>query len=172
MKFSSRFFSHLAIAIASTAMMLFSLSGAAMALTDPSGHTSLPSITVQAPKPGVRPQRPTQRPVVRGIGRRRTASHRTSPTTTTPSTGEGSVLERLHKLERESSSCADGCQSSFPSGNRPWVGCSASAWPMPSAGCRNPRHFKTYVACAETNYFLGWKPMEVWWYCTALALTK
>jgi len=171
MKFSSRFFSNLAIAIASTAMMLFSLSGAAMALTEPSGSTSLPTITVQAPKQVIRPQRPTQRAVVRGTGRR-TASHGTSPTTTTPLSGEGSVLERLRKLEKESSSCTDGCQSSFPSGNRPWVGCSASAWPMPSAGCRNPRHFKTYVACTETSYFLGWKPVEVSWYCSNLALNK
>jgi hypothetical protein len=171
MRFSSRFFSNPAIAIASTAMMLFSLSGAAMALPEPSGSTSLPSITVQAPKQVIRPQRPMQRAVVRGTGRR-TASHGTSPTTTTPSTGEGSVLERLHKLERESGSCDDGCQSSFPSGNRPWVGCSASAFPQPSAGCRNPRHFKTYAACTETGYFLAWRPMEVWWYCSNLALNK
>jgi hypothetical protein len=169
MKFSSRFFSNLAIAIASTAMMLFSLSGAAMALTEPSGSTSLPSITVEAPKQGIRPQRPMQRAVIRGTGRR-TASHGTSPTTTTPSTGEGSVLERLRKLERESSSCPDGCQSSFPSGNRPWVGCSTSAFPMPSVGCRNTRHFKTYVACTETVYFLGYRQVEAWWYCSNLAL--
>jgi len=171
MRLSSRFFSNLAVAISPIAVLLFGLSGTAMAATDPSGSSSLQSITVQAPKQVVRPQRPTQRAVVRGAARR-TASHGTAPTTATQPGGEGSVLERLHRLERETHSCDDGCQSSFPKGNRPWVGCSASAWPMSSAGCRNPRHFTSYVQCTEHNYFLAWKPMEVWWYCSNLALNK
>jgi hypothetical protein len=171
MKFSSRFFSNLAIAIASTAMMLFSLSGMAMAVTEPSGSSTLPSVTVQAPKQVTRPPGQTQRAVTRGTGRH-TASPARSPTTATPSGGQGSVMERLKKLESESGSCVGGCQSSFPKGNLPWVGCSASAWPMPSVGCRNPRKFTSYTQCTETNYFLAWKPMEVWWYCSALALNK
>ena len=81
-------------------------------------------------------------------------------------------MARLRKLERESSSCAGGCATSFPKGNLPWVGCSASAWPMPSVGCRNGRKFTSYTQCTETSYFLAWKPMEVWWYCSALALNK
>jgi len=170
MRFSSRFFSNLAVAISSIAV-LFGLSGAAIAVTEPSGSASLPSITVHAPKQVVRPQGPAQRAVVRGTVRR-TASHGTAPTTATQPGGDGSVLERLHKLERGTHSCDDGCQSSFPKGDRPWVGCSASAWPMPSAGCRNPRHFTSYVQCTEHNYFLAWKPMEVWWYCSNLALNK
>ena len=40
---------------------------------------------------------------------------------------------------------------------------------MPSAVCRNPRHFKTCVERTETNYFLGWKPVEVWWHCKMTA---
>jgi hypothetical protein len=64
-------------------------------------------------------------------------------------------MERLKKLERESGSCVGGYQPSFPKGR-----------------CRSPRHFKTYVACTETSYFLAWKPMEVWWYCSNLALNK
>jgi len=43
---------------------------------------------------------------------------------------------------------------------------------MGSSTCKNGRKYKTYVACTEGSYFLAWKPMEVWWYCTALALTK
>jgi hypothetical protein len=23
-----------------------------------------------------------------------------------------------------------------------------------------------YVECTEASYFLAWKPMEVWWYCS------
>jgi hypothetical protein len=172
MRLSSRFFSSLAVAVSSFALLTFGLSGTAMSRTEPpSDAAALPSISVQAPKQVVRPQRPVQRAVVRGSVRR-TASHGTAPTTTTQPGGEGSVLERLHRLERESHSCDDGCQSSFPKGNRPWVGCSASAWPMPSAGCRNPRHFTSYVQCTEHNYFLAWKVMEVWWYCSSLALNK
>jgi hypothetical protein len=110
--------------------------------------------------------------VTRSTGRRHTASRETSPTITTQPGGEGTVLERLHRLERTSHSCNDGCESSFPKGNRPWVGCSASAWPMPSAGCRNPRHFTSYVQCTGQAYFLAWKPMEAWWYCSSLALNK
>jgi hypothetical protein len=143
-----------------------------MAATDPSGSSALPSITVQAPRHVTKPQVPVHRAVGRDSGHRHTVSHERSPAAAAQPGGQGSVLERLHRLERETHSCDDGCQSSFPKGNRPWVGCSASAWPMPSVGCRNPRHFTSYVACTEHNYFLAWKPMEVWWYCSALALKK
>ena len=171
-RLSSRFLSNLAVVVSSLAVLTFI--GTAMAATDPSGSGSLPSITVQAPKQVVRPQRPTQRAVTRSTGRRHAVSRGTSLTAATPSGGHGqeSVLARLHRIERETHSCDDGCQSSFPKGNRPWVGCSASAWPMSSAGCRNPRHFTSYVQCTEHNYFLAWKPMEVWWYCSNLALNK
>ena len=172
MRFSSRFFSKLTLVISSIALLQFGPCGTATAATEPSGSSSLPSITVQAPKPVARPQRPVQRAVTRGTGRRHAASHPTSPTAEAQPGGQGSVMERLKRLERESSSCAGGCATSFPKGKLPWVGCSASAWPMTSVGCRNGRNFKTYVACTETSYFLAWKPMEVWWYCSALALNK
>jgi hypothetical protein len=163
-----------AVAILSTAL-LCGLSGTAMSRSEPpSASAALPSITIPAPKPVARPQKPTQRSVARSSVRhtgRNTVPPRTSPTVVTAS-GKGSVLARLRQLERESGSCVGGCESSLPSGNRPWVGCSASAWPMPSSTCRNPRKYKTYVACTETSYFLGWKPMEVWWYCSNLALNK
>ena len=171
MRLSSRSFSSLAVAVSSFALLTFGLIGTGLAATDPSGRSPLPSITVQAPKQVVRPQRPTQRAVVRGA-KRRTASHGTAPATATQPGGQGSVLDRLHKLERETHSCDDGCQSSFPSGNRPWVGCSASAWPMGSGTCKNGRKYKTYVECTEASYFLAWKPIEVWWYCSSLAFNK
>ena len=164
MRVSSCLVTHSAVAILATAL-LCGLSGTA------TSQARLPSVTIDAPKQMARPHRlaarPPQRPQVAS-----TSAYRPLP----PNPAPGTVMARFAEFEniaaRANSSCADGCQSSFPSGNRPWVGCSASAWPMPSAGCRNPRHFKTYVACTETSYFLAWKPMETWWYCSALALNK
>jgi hypothetical protein len=172
MRLSSRFFSSPAVAVSSFALLLSGLSDAAMAATDPSGSSPLPSITVQAPRQVTKPQVPVHRAVSRGSGHRHTVSHERSPATATQPGGEGSVLERLHRLERETHSCDDGCQSSFPKGNRPWVGCSASAFPQPSAGCRNPRHFTSYVQCTDHVIFLSWLSRDAWWYCSNLALNK
>lgn len=169
MGLSSRFFSSLAVAISAFALLTFGLSGTAMSRTEPaSDATALPGIIVQAPKRVARPQRPQQRAVTRNAVTR-TVSRGTSGTATA---GEGSVLEKLRRIERSVSSCDGGCQSSFPSKGRPWVGCSASAWPMGSATCKNGRNYKTYVECTEASYFLAWKPMEVWWYCSSLAFNK
>jgi hypothetical protein len=174
MRFSPRFFSNLAVAVSSIAVLLFGLSGAPMAATDPSGSSSLPSITVQAPKQVARPNRTVPRAVTRSTGPRHTASRGTSPIAATPSGGHGqeSVLEKLHRIERSATSCDGGCATSFPSHGKPWVGCSASGWPMYSGTCKNGRKYKSYVHCTEESYFLAWKPMEVHWYCTSLAFNK
>jgi len=167
-KASSLFISSPTVAILSM-VMLCGLSGTAMSRTEtPSGGTSLPSITIQAPERVARPQRPQQRAVPRNTVRN-TVSPGTSPTTPTQPNGQESVLAKLRSLERTSGSCVGGCQTSFPSGNRPWVGCSASGWPAYSGTCRNVRNYKTYVECTESGYFLAWKPVEVHWYCTSLA---
>ena len=170
MGLSSRFFSSLAVAISSFALLTFGLSGTAMSRTAPDA-AALPSITIQAPKPVARPQRPQQRAGTRNTVSR-TVSRGTSRTARTTSAREESVLEKLRRIERSVSSCDGGCQTSFRSGNQPWVGCSASAWPMGSSTCRNGRKYKSYVECTEASYFLAWKPMEVWWYCTSLAFNK
>jgi hypothetical protein len=168
---SSRFFSSLAAAISSFALLTFGLSGTAMSQTQtPSGSTSLPSITIQAPKQVTRPQKPEHRAVARNTVRN-TVSPRTSPTTPFTAAQE-SVLAKLARLERASGSCVGGCATSFRSGNRPWVGCSASGWPAYSGTCRNAGNYKTYVECTETAQFLGWRPMEYHWYCTSLAFKK
>jgi hypothetical protein len=171
MRLSSRFFPDLAVAVSSFALLLFGLSGAAMAATDPSGSSSLPSITVQAPKQTAGPHRTVPRAVTRSTGRRHTASRGISPSSATPSGGHGqeSVLERLHRIERETHSCDGGCATSLPSHGKPWIGCSVSGWPMYSGTCRNGRKYKNYVQCAEEGYFLAWKVMDVHWYCTSLA---
>jgi hypothetical protein len=172
MGLSSRLFSNLAVAISSFALLTFGLSGTAMSRTEPaSDAAALPGITIQAPKPVARPQRPQQRAVT-GNAASRTVSRGTSRTARPTTAGEESVLEKLRRIERGVSSCDGGCNSSLPSGGRPWVGCSASGWPMGSATCKNGRKYKSYVECTEASYFLAWKPMEVWWYCSSLAFNK
>jgi hypothetical protein len=174
MRMSSSLVAHSAVAILSTAL-LCGPSGTAMSQTTTAATApSLPSITVQAPKQIARPQRPQraakppQRPTRVA---NRVASRPASPTTPFTAAQE-SVLEKLRRIERSVSSCDGGCQTSFPSGNKPWIGCSASGWPMYSGTCKNGRKYKTYVECTEASYFLAWKPMEVHWYCTSLAFNK
>jgi hypothetical protein len=157
-----------AVAVLSTVL----LSGTAMSRTEPRPDaTVLPGITVQAPQPVARPQRPQQRAVTRNTASR-TMSRGTSQTARPTSAGEESVLEKLRRIESRVSSCDGGCASSLPSKGRPWVGCSASAWPIGSGTCKNGRKYKSYVECTEASYFLAWKPMEVWWYCSSLAFNK
>jgi len=146
------------------------LSGTAMSQIATGTTSPLPAITVQAPKQVARPHRAKR--MARSYRPRgnEVASRRTSPTTQTPSAAQDSILAKLAKLEKASGSCVGGCQTSFPSGNRPWVGCSGSGWPALSSTCRNVGNYKTYIECTETSYFLAWKPMEVHWYCTSLAL--
>ena len=164
------------VAILTIALLLCGLSGPTMSQTaTPSGGTALPSITVQAPKQRVaKPEKPKPRAVARTTVRN-TVSPGTSLSPTTPfSAAQELVLAKLARLERASSSCAGGCQTSFPSRGRPWVGCSASGWPALAypGTCRNIYNYKSYVECTETSRFLGWRPMEYHWYCTSLAFKK
>jgi hypothetical protein len=169
MRMSSRLVAPPALTIPLIAL-LCTFGSPAMSATDPSGSGSLPSITVQAPKQNAGPHRTVPRAVTRSTGRGH-ASRGTSPSSATPSGGHGqeSVLERLHRIERETHSCDGGCATSFPSHGKPWIGCSVSGWPMYSGTCRNGRKYKNYVQCAEEGYFLAWKVMDVHWYCTSLA---
>jgi hypothetical protein len=178
--FSSRFFSSPAVVILSIVVLLCGLSGTAMSQTQtPSGGTTLPSITVQAPKPVARPQQPPkQRAVVRNTVRTAVSPGPSPspapPTGSKPPAGQESVLAKLRRLERMSGSCVGGCQTSFRVGNRPWIGCSASGWPALAypGTCRNIYGYKSYTECTETSHFLAWRPMEYHWYCTSLAFNK
>jgi hypothetical protein len=131
----------------------------------PSGGAaiSLPHVVIEAPKRGAGPQK--QRAVARD-----TAYPRTSPTAPTPSASPMSPAAQLAKLEKTAGSCVDGCATSFRSGNAPWHGCSVSAWPATSSTCRNGGNYKTYVECTEAGLITGWKPIEISWYCSSLAL--
>jgi hypothetical protein len=159
-----------AVAILSTAL-LSSFTGAAMSQTTTGSGTQLPNVTVEAPKQAARPQRPQV--TARGSGRvvhRGRASRSAQVANGTPSYARGSVMWKLAKLEREASSCNDGCESSFRHGKDPWVGCSESAgwYTVFSATCKDTLTHKDYVQCVETEMFTGWERQRAWWRCTGM----
>ncbi len=79
-------------------------------------------------------------------------------------------MAKLALLERQASSCNDGCESSARRGKEPWVGCSESAgWnSVFSATCKDTLTHRDYVQCVETKMFLGWERQRGWWYCTSM----
>ncbi len=156
MKSLSSFVAPSAVAILSTAL-LCGLCGTAMSQT----AGQLPGVTVEAPKQMARPHRP-------GKVTTTVASRRTSPATQASSPAPNSTLAKLARIEKTSSNCADGCQTSFKSGSAPWNGCSSSSGVF-SPTCRNVANFKTYSECTEHGLLLGWRSGEVWGYCTSLA---
>ena len=170
MRMSSNLVAPSAVAILSTAL-LCSLTGTAMSQTIP--NSALPSITVEAPRQTARPQRPEVTPS-QGSGRVARRAGRTSRSTQTangtPSAARGPVMAKLARLEREASSCNDGCESSFRHGKDPWVGCSESAgyYSVFSATCKDTLTHRDYAQCVETKMFLGWDRQRSWWYCTGM----
>ena len=167
---SSGFAAPSVIAILSTAL-LSSLSGTAMSQTATGSGTQLPNVTVEAPRQAARPQRPAV--TSHGSGRvvhRGRASRSAQVANGTPSYARGSVMWKLAKLEREASSCNDGCESSFRHGKDPWVGCSESAgyYSVFSATCKDTLTHRDYAQCVETKMFLGWDRQRSWWYCTGM----
>jgi hypothetical protein len=166
MRMSSSLVAPSAVAVLSTVL----LSGTAASQTATGPTNQLPSITVQAPQQVARPHRPK----AGAAGANRVATRPTSPAPQTPPTSAqkpapGSVMARIAALEKTSSNCTDGCQTSFKYGNQPWNGCSGSSGDFTlSTTCRNGRNYKTYQECRETGMFLAWKHYEVWWYCSSL----
>jgi hypothetical protein len=167
MKFSSLFAADKTVSIISIALSLYCVSGAAMSQPTPEAvNTPLPGITVQAPKvrhTAVAPSR----------AGRRVASHRAARTISKfddrigPS--DEPIMAKIERLGRHTSSCADGCQSSFKHGNDPWHGCSASGNVL-SFTCRNVGGYKTYQECKDAGLTLGWRDREQLYYCSSLAL--
>jgi hypothetical protein len=158
-----------AVAILSTSL-LCGLGGTAASQTTPS--STLPSVTVEAPKQATRPQR--REVASRGSGRAIHRAGRTSRSTQTAigtaSAAQGPVMAKLARLEREAHSCNDGCESSFRRGKDPWVGCSESTgyYSVFSATCKDTLTHRDYVQCVETKLFLGWDRQRSWWYCTGM----
>ena len=170
MRMSSSLVAPSAVAILST-VLLCGLVSPAMSQTTPGSSTSLPGVTVQAPSQVARPPHKPVQSANTGAGRRAARGARTSAqiATRTAPPAPGSVLAKLKELERTSSNCTDGCNSSFKYGNQPWNGCSVSGAEFGhSATCRNVRNYKTYYECKDTTQFLGWRNVDAWWYCTSL----
>ena len=171
MRLPSGFVAPSAVAILSNAL-LCALGGTAMSQTAPGSSTQLPNITVEAPRQVARPQRPEVTPQGSGrVAHRAGRTSRSSQTATgTPSAAQGPVMAKLARLEREASSCNDGCESSFKRGKDPWVGCSESAgyYSVFSATCKDTLTHRDYVQCTETKMFLGWDRQRSWWYCTGM----
>ena len=168
MRLSSSFVAPSAVAVVSTIL----LCGPATSQTATGAATPLPSITVVAPKQVARPHRPER------VASRRTSSTAHAPTAQTSSAspeaiieGPGSTLGKLAKLEKLSSSCNGGCETSFKSGNAPWVGCSEAGglWHTFSATCRDTLTYKSYLECKQTKLYLGLDFHKAWWICTSLA---
>jgi hypothetical protein len=169
MRLSSGFVAPSAVALLSAAL-LCGPSDTAMS------QTQLPKITVVAPKQVARPQRPVATPQRPARVANTVASRPTPSTTQTPSApptaqkpapAKDSVMAKLAALEKTSSNCTDGCQTSFKYGNQPWNGCSTTG-DVFSTTCRNGRNYKTYFECMDTGRFLGWKNPEMRWYCSSL----
>src|SRR5262252_3631580 len=146
MRLSSNFVAPSAIAMLSTAL-LCSQSGTAMSQTETGPATPLPGITIVAPKQVARPRqvaRPPQGPVRAAT----VASRSTAATPQTPPPAKGSVLARIAELEKRASSCNGGCETSFRSGNAPWVGCSeAGNFGHFSTTCKDTLTHWTYLEC-------------------------
>jgi hypothetical protein len=167
-----RFSSLLSPAVASTsiALLLCGQSGTAISQTA-TGSAPLPSITVDAPKQVARPRRPEH--VANTVSSRRTSPtvQASSSVSHVPSGPPGSVLGRLGKLEKSASSCNGGCETSFKTGNAPWVGCSYSGgwWSTFSTTCTDTLTYTNYSNCLETKLFLGWEHYKARWICNGLA---
>jgi hypothetical protein len=174
MRLLSSFAAPSAVAILSTALLCGS-SGTAVSQTATGSGATLPDITVQAPKQVARPQQ------VETPHRPNTvSSRRTSPTARTPSSishvawgPPGSVLGRLASLEKSSSSCNGGCETSFKTGNAPWVGCSFSTGgyvtALASPTCTDTLTYTSYSNCMETKLFVGWDFLRARLICHSLA---
>jgi hypothetical protein len=162
MGLSSRFFSSLAVAISSFALLTFGLSGTAISQTATGSATTLPGITVEAPRQVARAKH-------RAISRS-AVLRQTSPTLQTATATPGSDLARLARLERIKNSCIDGCMTSLKYGNSPWNGCNVSAWPALSSTCRNVANYKSYLECREDGRLVGTSPSVSMWYCSSLAV--
>jgi hypothetical protein len=131
---------------------------------------SLPDVTVDAPKQVAKPHRPKQVANTATSRRISSTAQTSSSTTHTPSVAPDSVQARIAQLEKASSSCNGGCETSFKSGNAPWVGCSLSSQEFAhfDSTCSDTLTYKHYQDCRETKAFLGWDRNKIWLHCSSL----
>ena len=150
-----------AVAIPSIVLLMCGLSGTAESQPTPA-DTRLPSVTVEAPKQVSRPHRPAHHAAVRSP---RVVASLPTPAPVAPN----SDAAKLAKLAATTNNCVGGCQSSFKTGNQPWVGCSATGG-VYSATCRNVGNNKSYDECKEAGRVTGWRSGETSAYCSSVAL--
>jgi hypothetical protein len=124
--------------------------------------TTLPNVTVDAPT--VRPK-PKQHAVARHA-----VNIQATTTVGTILAAPISDSAKLAKYASVTGSCVGGCSTSFKSGSAPWHGCSISSYPALSPTCRNVANFKTYEECRAASMLMGWRPNDIPWYCSSLAL--
>jgi hypothetical protein len=166
MRLSSGFVAPSAVAVLSTVLLW----GPAASQTATPAAAPLPTITVDAPKQASRPHRPKE--VASTVASRRASSAARAPSSSgqTREAAQGPILRRIAKLEKAATSCNGGCETSFKSGNAPWVGCSISGgyFSTYSSTCRDTLTYKSFLDCTETKVFLGWETRRVLWYCNSL----
>lgn len=166
MSMSSSFVAPSVVAVVSTVL----LCSPAISQITTGPASTLPSVTVDAPKQVARPDAPKPRASTT-VSRQRLSS---GPSTAqTPLAEPNSVQGKIAKLEREASSCNGGCQTSFKTANAPWVGCSFGAGEIAGTGpysltCTDTLNYTTYMDCTTTKTFLGWGAREARWHCTSL----
>ena len=152
-----------------SAVLLCSTSGTA--LSQPTPNSSLPAVSVEAPKARTAVV-PTQGPTTATSHHRHQRATGTS-TAQNPGFAPGTPLAKLAKLERSASSCNGGCETSYRVGKEPWVGCSFASGSEPltshfSPTCRDTLTYNTYAQCVETKGFLGATTRESRWICSSL----
>jgi hypothetical protein len=159
-----------AFAILSTLMLY----GPAASQTAAGSNAPLPDITVEAPKRAATPHQSHQ--AAHAVASRRAFRTAQGPSSsgqtssTTAGALKGPVMRRIASLEARASSCNGGCETSFKTGNAPWIGCSESAGRLGvfSATCRDTLTYKDYADCVETKWFLAWDQQRIRWVCSSL----
>jgi len=163
------------VAPAAAILSTLLLYGPAASQTTAGSNPPLPNITVEAPKQAARPQRSPQ--VERSVVSHRLSRIARGPSSSGEASGgrtlsppRGPVMRRIASLEARASSCNGGCETSFKTGNAPWIGCSESAGRLGvfSATCRDTLTYKDYADCVETKWFLAWDQQRIRWVCSSL----
>jgi len=139
------------------------LCGPAVSQPTTESVSTLPRIAVE---PAAKPHRPKQVGPAQVANLTRPVSFSVLAPTTLPDSIQGKLIQ----LEKASSSCNGGCETSFKTGNAPWVGCSQTGPEATgfSSTCTDTLSYKNYADCHDTKMFLGWDKNKIWWHCTSL----
>jgi len=139
--------------------------------------TSLPGVTVDAPKQVARPHRQHEAAGTATSRRAPAIAPSNADVSFTPlgaemtiSARRGPIQDKITQLEKSASSCNGGCETSFSKGNAPWVGCALSDQEFAKfdTRCSDTLTYNDYADCHDTKRFLGWDRNKVWLHCTGL----